>query len=149
MRKFGLGLTVLALSSACFLAGCEPNSPADSKLKVGTVDIMRVMEERPETRAIRLDWATQAGDTYMRLSQVKDSVEAEELQKEIEESSLEWQKRMDAFMEESVELVEKETAEIAKERGIDLVVVDNPITQTVRYRDGEDLTLDVSLKLQN
>jgi len=71
------------------------------------------------------------------------------LKAEIDKSSAEWQKRMDTFMEESIALVESETAIIAKERGIELVVVDNPMTKTVRYRDGEDLTLDVSMKLQS
>ena len=140
-------LASLALGCVC-LSGCGSGG-GDGKLKVGTVDIMRVMEERTETRAIRLEWAAQAGDTYMRISQVKDSAEATKLQKEIQERSLEWQKRMDSFMEESIQLVEKEAAEIAKERGIDLVVVDNPLTRTVRYRDGEDITLDVSVKLQS
>jgi len=107
------------------------------------------MEERPEVREIRLDWAAQAGETSMRISEVQDSAEAAALKAEIDKSSAEWQKRMDTFMEESIALVESETAIIAKERGIELVVVDNPMTKTVRYRDGEDLTLDVSMKLQS
>ena len=37
---------------------------------------------------------------------------------------------------------------VAKEKGLDMVVVQNPLTKTVRYTDGEDLTLDVSLELQ-
>ena len=59
-----------------------------------------------------------------------------------------WQKRMDDFMEESVNLIESETQKVAKEKGLDMVVVQNPLTKTVRYTDGEDLTLDVSLELQ-
>jgi uncharacterized membrane-anchored protein len=140
-----VALATILVSS---IIGCSPQGER-GKLKVATVDIMRVMEERPETRTIRLDWASQAGDTYMRIGDVQDSAEATALEDEIAKSSTEWQKRMDDFMEESIELVQSETAIIAKERGIDIVIVDNPLTKTVRYRDGEDLTLDVSLKLQS
>lgn len=133
----------------CFLAGCGPSSEeSTAKLKVGTVDVIRVMEERPETVDIRLEWASQAGSTYMEISEVQDEAEAQALKAEIDRRSQAWQRRMDGFMEESIQLVEKETALIARERGLDIVVVDNPLTETLKYREGEDLTLDVSLKLQ-
>ena len=48
-------------------------------MKVGTVDVMRVMEERPETMDIRLEWANQAGNTYLEISQVQDQAQAEAL----------------------------------------------------------------------
>ncbi len=141
---------VLALGAACsLLAGCDNADKEPQKLKVATVDIMRVMEERPETVAIRLDWASQRGDTAMKISNVKSEEEAETLRKQIEKRSADWQKRVDAFMEDSIKKVEKSTAEIARERGLDIVVVDNPLTRTVKYRDGEDITLDVSVKIQN
>lgn len=131
------------------LCGCESDSKASSKLNVGTVDIIRVMEERPQTIDIRLDWASQAGSTYLELSQVEDQAEAHNLQQEIQKRSEQWQRRMDEFMEESIRLVEKEAVSLAHERNLDLVLVDNPLTETIRYHDGEDLTLDISLKLQD
>lgn len=146
MRAVAARISLAAATAAIFV-GCGPQEPA--KLKVATVDIVRVLEERPETRKIRLEWARQAGDTYIRLSETADSAEALTLQQEIQKSSEEWQKRMDVFMDESVNLVEKEAAILAKEHGLDIVVVDNPMTKTVRYSDGEDLTLDISFKLQN
>ena len=85
----------------------------------------------------------------MKISNVKSEEEAETLRKQIEKRSADWQKRVDAFMEDSIKKVEKSTAEIARERGLDIVVVDNPLTRTVKYRDGEDITLDVSVKIQN
>ena len=121
------------------LCGCESDSKASSKLNVGTVDIIRVMEERPQTIDIRLDWASQAGSTYLELSQVEDQAEAHNLQQEIQKRSEQWQRRMDEFMEESIRLVEKEAVSLAHERNLDLVLVDNPLTETIRYHDGEDL----------
>ncbi len=107
------------------------------------------MEERPETVRIRLDWATQAGQTYLAVSDVKSKEEYDALQLQIAKNSEEWQKRMDSFMEDSIARVEKETIAIARERGLDLVVVDNPLTKTVRYHGGEDISLDVLLRLQD
>lgn len=149
-RRSWYSLSALALAAVLVTAcGSESENGQPAKLKVGTVDIMRVMENRPETVKIRLDWASQAGNTYMEISKVRDGAEARAVQEEIAKRSVEWQKRMDAFMEESVALVEKETAILAKERGLDLVVVDNPLTNSIRYREGEDLTLDVQIQLQN
>lgn len=146
MKTAATRIAVVAALLA-FAGGCGPQEP--SKLKVATVDIVRIMEERPETRKIRLEWARQAGDTYVRLAETADSAEALALQQEIQKRSEEWQRRMDNFMDESVNLVEKEAAALAKEHNLDIVVVDNPMTKTVRYSDGEDLTLDISFKLQN
>jgi len=137
-----LGLAALSL------AGCNSNEGQPAKLKVGTVDVLRVMEGRRETMDIRLEWANQAGEAYLQLSDVRDQVEALALRKEIERRSEVWQKRMDAFMEESINLVEKEASSIARDKGLDIVVVENILTKNVRFTDGEDLTLDVSLRLQ-
>ncbi len=148
MRTFSL---TLLLGFVLVVAGCQSQPKEGEKisaLKIGTVDVMRVMEEKPETVQIRLDWKTQAGDTYLALNNVKSQQEYESLQKQIEVHSEAWQERMNVFMEKSIAEVEEETIALAKERGLDLVVVDNPLTKTLRYRDGEDLTLDILLRLQ-
>lgn len=143
-----LGLGGLTLLIAAGVIGCAPQGET-AKLKVGTVDVVRVLEERPETHKIKLEWQAKRGDAAMRMSAAKDQAEAEAIQKQIDQQSVAWQKRMDEFMGESKELIEKEATVLAKERGLDLVVVDNPLTRSVKYRDGEDLTLDVLVKLQN
>lgn len=144
------GCCVLLLICSGFITGCNSGPEEDgAKLKIGTVDIIRVMEERPETMAIRLDWSQQAGNAYLEISGVSDMKEARALEQEIAKRSKVWEERMDAFMEESVALVETEAEKLAKERGLDLVLVDNPMADSIQYREGEDLTLDVSLKLQS
>ena len=132
-------------------AGCE-NPPAEGEkiapLNLGTVDVMRVMEEKPETVQIRLEWAEQAGKTYTDLSDVKNKAEYDALQKQIAEHSAAWQKRMDAFMEKSIAEVEIEAEKLAREKKIDIILVDNPMTKTLRYHDGQDLTTDILIRLQ-
>lgn len=148
MRTFTL--TIL-LGSVLVVAGCQ-SAPKEgekiSALKIGTVDVMRVMEETPETVQIRLDWKTQAGDTYLALNNVKNQQEYEVLQQQITAHSEAWQERMNTYMEKSIAEVESEAATLAEERRLDLVVVDNPLTETLKYHSGEDLTLDILLRLQ-
>lgn len=134
------------------LAGCE-KQPAEGEkiapLRLGTVDVMRVMEEKPETVQIKLDWAEQAGRTYSELSKVENKAQYDALQKQIAEHSAAWQKRMDTFMEKSIAEVEIEAEKLAREKNIDVVLVDNPMTKTLRYHDGQDLTTDILIRLQN
>lgn len=117
-------------------------------MKVGTVDVMRVVEERPETRKIKLDWATQAGDTKVRLSNVANEAEYQAVQKEIAVQNEAWQQRMNEFMEESIKVMESEVEALAQEQKLDIVVVNNPLTNTVLYSNGEDVTTDVLIRLQ-
>lgn len=140
----------LALGFVSFFAiGCGGQAEQDMRLKVGTVDVLRVLEQRPETLTIKLEWASQAGSTYLAMSEVADQAEALTLRKQIEESGKVWRNRMDEYMENSIKLIERETAGLARERDLDIVVVHNSLTETVKYVDGEDLSTDISLKLQN
>ena len=97
---------IAALAMLVVVCGCQPPAAKEgekvSPLKLGTVDVMRVMEEQPETVQIRLDWATQAGQTYTQLANATDKARYDALQKQIAEQSVAWQKRMDTFMEKSV-----------------------------------------------
>lgn len=144
---------IAALAMLVVVCGCQPPAAKEgekvSPLKLGTVDVMRVMEEQPETVQIRLDWATQAGQTYTQLANATDKARYDALQKQIAEQSVAWQKRMDTFMEKSVAEVEQEAGKLARERGLDLVVVDNTLTKTLKYNNGEDLTTDILFRLQN
>ncbi len=150
MLKARLPLLTAALFAV--LAGCQSTTPESgqvSALRLGSVDIMRVMEEKPETVQIKLDWATQAGRTYTELANVKDKAAYDELQKQIAQQSQAWQKRMDEFVEKSVAEVEIEAEKLARERGLDIIVVDNTLTKTLKYTNGQDLTTDILIRLQN
>ena len=135
--------------SCLSLFGCGPkDGEASKEIKVGTVDVMRVVEERPETRRIKLDWATQAGDMKVRLANVKNKSEFDAVQQEIAAQNEAWQKRMNDFMEDSIELMETEVESLAKDQNIELVVVNNTLTNTVLYSGGEDITTDILVRLQ-
>ena len=151
-----MGASTKAWAAAALLlivSGCGDPAPKEGEnigtLRLGTVDVMRVMEEKPETVQIKLDWATQAGTTYNQLVNAKDKVEYSALQKQIATQNLAWQKRMDEFMKKSVAEVEVQAEKLAREKGIDIVLVDNSLTKTLKYSDGEDLTTEILIRLQN
>lgn len=142
----------LLLSALLAVSGCQTPAKEGEKigaLRLGTVDVMRVMEEKPETVQIKLDWATQAGETYTQLANAKDRAEYSELQKQIAKQSEAWQKRMDEFMEKSISQIEVEAEKLAREKNIDVVLVDNTLTRTLKYSAGEDLTTEILIRLQN
>lgn len=146
---------VLGILALTFLTiGCGPTATGDSqpigRLRLGTVDIMRVMEEKPETVQIKLEWAHQAGQTYTALAKnVDDPVKYAELQKQIAKQSGDWQKKMDSFMEKSISEIETEAQKLAREKNLDLVLVDNTLTQILKYHEGVDLTTDILFRLQS
>ena len=45
--------------------------------------------------------------------------------------------------------VEVQAEKLAREKGIDVVLVDNNLTKTLKYSDGEDLTTEILIRLQN
>lgn len=144
-------LWVLA-AALLVVSGCKSTPPEGQNvaaLRLGTVDVMRVMEERPETVQVRLDWATLAARNYTDITDVKDKAEYEALQKQIAEQSEQWQKRMDAFMEKSITEVEMEAEKLAREKGLDVILVDNPLTKPLKYAQGEDLTVDILFRIQS
>lgn len=151
-RRLGYALGVITLTFG--LVGCRAGAP-DSKqpigrLNIGTVDVMRVMEEKPETVQIRLDWAQQAGKTYTDLTRVgNDPEKYAQLQRQIAKQSEDWQKRMDTFMERSIAEVEVEAQKEAQAKRLDIVLVDNPLTKILKYHDGVDLTTDILFALQS
>lgn len=138
-----VGLTFL-------VSGCGSTEVSkDSELSIGTVDVMRVMEERPETVQIKLEWAAQAGSTYLEMTELTNQDEQAALQSKVARSSEQWRQRMAKFVADSVKEVEAAGAAVAKERNLDIVLVDNPLTRPIKYLEGDDITLDVMLKIQS
>lgn len=134
------------------VCGCQPAAQEGQRvapLRIGKIDFLRVMEERPETTQIRLDWTTLVGKNYSDLSRAQNQVEYQELQKQIAKQDQEWRDRMDAFMEKSIAEVEVEAEKVAREQGLDLIVVDNSLTKTLKYCDGPDLSTDILIRLQD
>lgn len=141
-------LAAILVGLALLGSGCQ-ESGDPNKLRIGTVDVMRVMEERPETIHIRLDWAAQAGNTYLAMSKVGSQAELSALQAQVEKSSESWRSRMTDFMNSAIKEVDSAAATVAKEQNLDIILVDNPLTRPIKYFEGDDVTLDIMVKIES
>ncbi|MCA9797287.1 MAG: hypothetical protein KC910_36000, partial [Candidatus Eremiobacteraeota bacterium] len=52
------------------------------------------------------------------------------------------------FLNKSVDVVRAQAVEVAEEKGLDIVVLDTNFMNSVQYYNGEDITLDVILKMK-
>ncbi len=134
---------VLALLGPLFLCGCQK----ERKLRVGLVDTVRIIESDRNASGLRLEWTAKANEVYLALTKVKDKKEFERIRSQITSNSEEWREMTHAFMTETVSAVEKQTAEVAQEKGIDMVVAGNRYISTIQYFNDEDITLDVLIKM--
>ena len=126
------------------LSGCQQ----ERTLKVGLVDTIRVVEADRRTSGLKLEWTAEANEIYLAMSKVKNDKEFQALRDKIKLSNEEWQKMTHAFMKEAVTAVERETAEVAKEKGIDIVVAGNRYMSTIQYFNADDITVEVLYKLE-
>lgn len=141
------GRWIPVLLGVCLaVTGCNEG---DRPLKVGVVDTARVIEERPEAVDIRLDWVKDASDLYLEMTDPGDGkVDWEAVRIDAEQRSARWEKQVGDFVAQAVAAVREHSSEVAREKGLDMVVVNNPYLSPVQYCSGEDITLDVILKMK-
>jgi len=60
----------------------------------------------------------------------------------------EWKKKINDMMQTSIKQITEQTSDVAKQRNLDMVVVDTPYSHTIQYIDGPDVSTDVILKLK-
>ena len=116
-------------------------------LKVGVLDTVRALESQPEVAGFRMDWARQVGESYLALQKV-DNQNYDALSKNVVERNEEWRKEVNDFLNKSVDVVRAQAVEVAEEKGLDIVVLDTNFMNSVQYYNGEDITLDVILKMK-
>lgn len=131
----------------CFFAiGC--GNRGDGKLRVGLIDTGRILEEMPRYRDLRNDLAKDRSSFFAHMPANPTQEEMMRLQSEAEKKQKDWQKRVMETLQQAVKEIEGLTAEVAKQKDLDMVVISTPYSKTVYYHAGQDITIDVLLKLQ-
>ena len=130
------------------LVGCR--SEQDRKLRVGTIDTARILTEMPQYKEVQgqiqsdeSSFRAHLPDPNTRLSPQETS----RLQDELQKKRRDWEKVVRDLMKQSVQKITDSTQEVSQQRDIDIVVV-NTTTDSVYFSAGQDITLDVLLKLQ-
>ncbi|MGE0488509.1 MAG: hypothetical protein AB7S38_04790 [Vulcanimicrobiota bacterium] len=141
MKRLLTCLLVALVATAC--------AQKDRPLKVGVLDTVRALESQPEVAGFRMEWAQEVGEIYLRLQKVKTPESYQDLSKNVMKRNEEWRKEVDQFLNKSVEVVRAQAVEVAKEKDLDIVVLDTSFMNSVQYYNGEDITLDVIVKMKN
>lgn len=144
MRK-ALALAVLV---AAVTVGCGESKPR--KMTVGVVDTERVVAEMPEFREMNLTWAADTGSFLSSIPRSRDELDKkkyQELNDRIAASSKVWQARSSKFYQDAWSRISSAGAVVAKERGLDMIVIDTQHLPAVQYSSGENVTTDILIQL--
>lgn len=143
----GRAWMALAVAAALMAAGCK-HTQHKLRLKVGVVDTARVVNAVPGATDMRLDWMKDASALYLRSLSSRSQPQWTSLHRDAQQSSAEWEKQMHKFVDSVVKSIRADSAEVAREKGLDIVIVQSPYLNPIKYYSGEDITLDVILKMK-
>lgn len=145
MKRLAFGMAMLSL----LLSGCQKSATReDGKLRVGLINTSRILEEMPKYRDLRNNLAQERGSFMASLPENPSKEEFDRVQKDAAKKQKDWEKRVMDTVQQSVKEISALTADVAKQKDLDLVVISTPYTNSIYYHAGQDITIDVLLKLQ-
>ena len=136
--------------AALLVCGCQSQS-GDAKLKVGVLDTARILSEMPKYRDMQGNLQREQAEFQQTLPQRGDQVSQErykQIQASVEKRRSEWQKRVNQTLKDAIKDIRDLTAQVADEKKLDMVVVSTPFSRSVHYSSGQDVTIDVLLKMK-
>lgn len=141
---------MLALVGTLAMVGCGEKSDG-GKLRVGVLDTTRILTEMPKYKDLQSNLAREQSEFQSRLPQPGAQLsedEIKQLQKEADKKRSEFQKRVNQTIQTAIKDIRDLTTKVAQEKNLDIVVVNTPYNQSVHYHSGQDVTVDVILKLK-
>ncbi len=151
--KFVHCLILTAVSAVLLLGG---SGCAERTLKVGVVNTERIIRENPKYMELNVILSDERSKLY---SQIPSNVRSmsvaqkkalqEKLAKDAAESSSKFDKLYNESMKGLREDIKNQASEVAKDKGIDLVVVNTVNYPVVLYTNGDNITLDILLKMDS
>ncbi len=151
--KFVHCLVLTVVSAVLLLGG---SGCAQRTLKVGVVNTERIIRENPKYMELNVILSDERSKVY---SQIPDNVSSmsaaqkkalqEKLAKDAAERSSKFDKLYNESMQGLREDIKAQASEVAKDKGIDLVVVNTVNYPVVLYTSGDNITLDILLKMDS
>lgn len=139
--------------AAVLLCGCSGGSATGDtpQLRVGVLDTAQILAEMPKYRDLQAKLTREQAEFQSQLAQEPSDISEQRI-KQIQKDALkkreEWQKRVDQTIQGAIQDIKDLTKQVAEEKNLDIVVVNTPMTRSVHYHHGQDITLDVRLKLK-
>lgn len=145
MKRLGTILT-----GALLLSGCG-GGKSDGQLRVGVLDTAQILSEMPKYRDLQSRLTREQAEFQSQLAQEPTGISEarmRELQQDALKKRQDWQKRVDQTIQDAIKDIKDMTGQVAQEKKLDIVVVSTPMNNAVHYHQGQDVTLDVRLKLK-
>jgi hypothetical protein len=145
---------MLLLAGAWLVGGC--GGPAgDGKIRVGVLDTTRILEEMPKYKDLRdsmqreqIDFQRKIQDKMASVGENASDEQKKQIGNEIAKKRSEFQTRVNQMLQTAIKDIKDLTSQVAEEKHLDLVVVSTPYSPSVHYNGGQDVTIDVLLKLK-
>lgn len=149
-------LSIIALffvaSAVFFCGGCQRRS-----LHVGTVNAEKIISENPKYMELRVVLSDERQKLYSQIPKNVSSMSGtekkalqEKLAKDAAERSDKFSKLYRESMAKLQEDIKSHASEVAKDKNLDIVVVNTMMNYpVVLYSSGENITLDILLKMGN
>lgn len=147
MRKLASGALLALLM---LLSGCE-SKEGDGKMRVGVLDTSRILAEMPKYKDLQSNVAKEQMEFQNSLPKPGEDVSEEQMkaiEKDAEKRREEFQKRVNQTIQDAIKDIRDLTNQVAAEKQLDLVIVKTPYSNSVHFFQGQDITLDVMLKMQ-
>ena len=142
---------MMLLAGAALVSGWGGGGTSDCKLRVGVLDTTRILAEMPKYKDLQSNLAREQRDFQSTLPQPGADV-SEEQMKQIQQQAAkkrsEFQTRVSQTIQTAIKDIKDLTTQVAEEKHLDLVVVSTPFNPSVHYNGGQDVTIDVLLKLK-
>jgi Skp family chaperone for outer membrane proteins len=146
---------ILLLAGASLVCGCGGGSAGDGKMRVGVLDTTRILAEMPKYKDLQSNLAREQREFQNKLQSELPAPGADlsedkkkQLEQEVAKKRSEFQTRVNQTIQTAIKDIKDLTTQVAEEKHLDLVVVSTPFNNSVHYNGGQDVTIDVLLKLK-
>lgn len=148
-------LAAAALVTVWGLLGLTACTERQPQMKVGIVNTARIVQENPKYLDLNVLLMQERDAVYSQIpanvGSLPDSEKRklqEKLSKEAAERSGQFDKLVRDFMTKLQGDIKQSAEQVAREKGIDVVIIDTPYMPTVLYQSGENITTDILLKMR-
>lgn len=146
---------LIFLVAAGLMCGCGGGQSGDGKMRVGVLDTTRILSEMPKYKDLQSNMAREQREFQTQIeSQLPQSgadisdEKKKQLEQEVNKKRSEFQTRVNQTLQAAIKDIKELTTQVAEEKNLDLVVVSTPFNRSVHYNGGQDVTIDVLLKLK-
>lgn len=141
----------LILLLAALACGCGGAKAGEEKLRVGRLDTKRILAEMPKYKDLQSSLVQEQAEFQRSLPGPNEKVSearVKSLRADAQRRRDSYEKRVNDVVQEAISEIRDKASQVAAEKNLDIVVVDTPPDSAIRYSSGQDVTIDVLVKMK-